>query len=202
MAKTYPSKGSKRKWSALSDEDHIHTSKLIRSFAEIEDRLTLLITLLSGTSEVRATTLMGKANISTKFRIAEELARITPKADALSKLAMVKNAGWTEILNRRNVLAHGSYVGTGESGHHHFFTNNAVFLEDGSKANEVHGIRPESIKEASDWADQMVQWMDQNLNVQALRETRLQQETLPHPKARHSRRKPKDAALPPQPSEE
>jgi hypothetical protein len=116
MARIYPSEKATVKPSELPDDIVLSIGKLVRACAEMEDILDLFICGLAEISESKATILLGRTAVTRRVEIALELAKLrTDEAVTVHKKAF--DSAFDDILYCRNVVSHGTFMGTSEHGY-------------------------------------------------------------------------------------
>ncbi len=156
--------------------------RLIRACAELEDCIKHYICLLADMSERNATIILGTTATRKRFEIAEELARVTGEAehDLFSKLA----GQLKDVIETRNSVAHGVYLGQNEKDGRLFFRIERPVKNDLREVIVlVAGVLPDDIKRQAARLEALIPEIEKHLRIEALREKRLQQTPQLHPKA-------------------
>lgn len=181
MPRTYGSKELEVKPADLPNEVLLAIGCLVRAVAEMEDILDLFIGNLAGLSESRTTIMLGRTAISRKLETAHELAK-TREDKALEHFKTAFDEGFNDILECRNVVAHGKFLGKTEEGYA-FLTANPGPVRDDSKIRIVVSYSARTIVALAHLAEIRLPEMERYLQLEERRAERLLRPLLPHSKA-------------------
>ena len=155
----------------LPDEALLAIAKIVRACADLEDVLNLWISKLAGTGQAKAAVLLGRSNISTKIAVAEGLANLSgTKSLRLHKAAFEDNI--SKLLTCRNAVAHGVCIGRDEEGSYGFMTNTTVSYEGIDLRRRADAYTVEELQEVARVGAMRVEFMDELLELQPLRDKR------------------------------
>ena len=98
--------------------------RLVRTFADIDDFLSLYICRLTNLNESQGFALLGRTAIGTKLQIAHSLAAMTSPQET-KELSTLFNANYADALRCRNAAAHGVLLGRTENDELAFLTTEA-----------------------------------------------------------------------------
>jgi hypothetical protein len=162
----------------MDDPTLVSIARIVRGAAELEHCLTLFIGQMVDTTEARAVILLGKVGWAERINIAKLIAKTR---DDLSEAA--HSAVFSEPLQRiidvRNVLAHGAYLGRTEMGNYAFMQVRAT--ETGLGA-PVWEITSDQLKLWADILEEIIPKAEEMLQLRELRD-RHREGLRPHPKA-------------------
>ena len=197
MARIYGSTKLEVKSTELPVAVMLAVGRLVRAVAEMEDILDLFIGSLAQLSESRTTIMLGRTAISKKLEIALDLAKTRDDA-ALGHFKAAFDQTFLDIIECRNVVAHGKLLGETKEGFAFLTTNPGPVRED-SKIRIVVSYAGKTIEALAALAEIRVPEMEAFLQVADQRAERLLRPLLPHSKAQlQGKRSPPS---PPQSSE-
>lgn len=171
-----------------SDEIYAAIGKIIRGFAEIEDILNLFIATVSGISESQASVLLGRTNIRTRISAAETLSSMRDDA-ALSVFKNAFGSGFSDLLDMRNAVAHGTLLGINAEGIICFKVGINLPPEGGQARSLVMGFTGKQLIAQGNAMAGYITLLESNLQLQKERRARFQSPLLAHPKGRKPSRK-------------
>jgi hypothetical protein len=167
----------------LDDQTLAEIGRLVRACAEIEDLVTFFICTLAEISETRATVLLGKIGITQRIQIARYLAQLSGDK-AVSVCNDAFDADFQAILDCRNAVAHGVFLGTVEEGRLAFLTRKTVRPETDAARQVVEAYAPVNIALYARTAEGAIPKLEAHLQVKELRRDRYLKPLSGHPKAK------------------
>ena len=167
----------------LDDQTLTEIGRLIRACAEIEDLVTFFICNLAEMSETRATVLLGRIGITQRIAIAKYLAQLSG-GGAVTLCKHAFDADFQTILDCRNAVAHGVFLGTVEEGRLAFLTRKTVLPETDAARQVVEAYLPANIALYARTAEGAIPKLEEYLKVKELRQNRYGKPLSGHPKAK------------------
>ncbi|WP_156950399.1 hypothetical protein [Hyphomonas oceanitis] len=167
----------------MTDDLYLAIGKIVRAVAEIDDILTLAISQLITVSESKTAVLLGRMQISRKIAVARMLAKMHDP-DVSEIFTKVFEQPFSDIIDLRNALAHGTLLGVTEGGDLYFESPEIERTEGEAVVARARGWPISSIL---GWASQMdayIQFFETGLQVQELRQGPSRREMQGHPKGR------------------
>lgn len=189
MKRTYASEPTKTKHHELDDETLVYVARIIRAFAEIDDRLTLRISQLAETSESTVAVLLGTIPISSKLSKAAYFAQSVSAAEAAAhkKLFTPEFDDWLGV---RNALAHSAYFGLADDEVHMVFAGSKTLTpNETGPIFEARGFDKAYLKGCADLSEQFVMKMTAEFGLEPLLERRRYKELSAHPKGQHKQKR-------------
>ncbi len=197
MSKTYPANPGKTTPCKIDDEVSAAIGRIIRSFAELDNCLTLYLSLLINLEESPTTILLGRMNITGKIQKAGYLASLS-KGTIKTTHKQLFDARFRAFLKCRNVLAHGSLLGKTDEGNFAFLINETIETDSENARFVVVAYSKETILQTADNMEIYMEDLIKELALQPLLDTRAQLPLLAHPKGRFLQRKQKKPEPQPQ----
>lgn len=100
----------------ITPDDLLHVGRLVRSWAIVEDAVTLWIAKITGMDFVHMLLMLGRQPVSSRLVLAGELAKSqSPETVALHK-RMFDNDTFHQVAKFRNAVAHGVIMGLTDDG--------------------------------------------------------------------------------------
>ncbi|MEO8724312.1 MAG: hypothetical protein ABI395_12500 [Sphingobium sp.] len=171
----------------LNDDMLLAMGRLIRSFAELEDIISLHLCNLASISEGQSLVLLGITGISKKLALATTFANALGGSAKQVTSECFENEAWRGMLRCRNVVAHGFLLGMTEQGKVAFRTTALTGADESTVGVEVATYAPGDFKEFADIADLATRQIEHELKVTSLRAERRAQRLVGHPKAQPTR---------------
>lgn len=200
MPKSYAHEPTEFVPGEIDDKVMLSIGKLIRAFAEIEDRIFVYLCLLAEVSETRGVVLFGSVPLQKKLEMAEYLAQTTGQKITDIHRA-VFNDTFKEALSLRNTVAHATFLGVEpKEGRLVFLTNKTSAPEAGSARLTVEGWLPENIIRFAESSGQFLESIEHHLMLKPSLEKRRSTTLQAHPKARRPRSNSQKRGAPPQSS--
>jgi hypothetical protein len=181
MGKSYGTKPVHLKKAKLTRPLFLAIGKLVRAMAEIEDMVDLHICNLAELSESKAFILLGRTAVTRRIEIAEALA-ILRTDDAHKVHKRMFDERYSDLVDCRNAVAHGTLIGKGEGRLYFLSSNPGGKPNDGRAPRQVSSYTPHQIIKNAELAQELVPHYERHLQVEVLRAERLQRPLTPHPK--------------------
>lgn len=185
----------------IDDATLIAIAQITRCVAEIEHCLTCFIGMLTGLGEMHVRIMLGRSAYSARLVVAEQLAKA--RSDhALSAYNAVFDEQMRALIDCRNTVCHGTYLGTTNLGTLAFLIDQANFSIEDKFGQTVHTYSPIGLQDLGQGAQLVIPKIEKILKIEAWRGTRLQRGLQLHPKAQKSRQPSKGQQSPPRSSPE
>ena len=183
----------------MSSETMQNIGIIIRTFSDIEEFLTLIITQDLKITELKVHILLGRLIISKKINKIQSLLALDGKDEKFSR---VFDSEFSNLLKIRNVLAHGFYLGPAEvdgQTAHIFRTSDLKEIGGDEEAiSEVYGLSDglisNAVKEILAYSEKIIE----EFELVPLLKNTVQRDLVRHKKARKPRRRGETRAPQPQ----
>lgn len=185
----------------LNDSVLLSIGRLVRNCAEIEDLTFLFICQLAEVSESKAVAMLGRTPLSQLKKVALYLAKMR-NDDALAAFKETFNDDFDRMIQCRNVVAHGVYLGLTAEGNYAFLTADTLDPEGGAATKIVRAYSATTLDAISQASFVWIKQMTERLKLDTLRDRRIGQSLADYRKGQSKAKKPSKHPLPPQPSEE
>lgn len=186
---------------ALGDDVLASVGKLMRAFAEIEEILSLFICALAKLNQSQSVILLGRAPLSKKLAMAEQLAAIAGGQHLARYSACFDIAEFKDAHTCRNIMAHGILLGLDSEGMLAFLTDKTDAPEGPSAIQLVASYSPATIAGWANWAANNIEPIASALGLRSWLKRHQPQALLPHRKGRLPKGSGGKQARPPQPSQ-
>ncbi len=198
MAKEYRRTSSGLQPFVITRDMHADMGRIVRACAEIEDIIRLFVCKLANVDEGLEIVLLGRATISSRLKIAGTLARAHGGKAKELFVTFFESENFKSIINCRNVIAHGVFLGRDEGGLLSFVTNTPDGTEEEGLRMEVVGLAEDHFRKVADAAEEFIPLLEHDLKVGASREARRKLTLAPHSKAQRQRTPSAKPKPPPQ----
>lgn len=156
-------------------------ARIVRACAEIESITDAYICKMTNLGEAIITTLIGPVALSRKVDIGIQLATlINNRTGANFKINM--NDDFKKLMQLRNAIAHGSFLGSDNAGNLLFQTNKVAGAEEGGVAVMVRAYHPEFISLSASYAEKLGPKLIDDLELQKWQQKRANSTLLNSPK--------------------
>lgn len=184
MSKVYPPDPDQADYVPIDEQSMNSIGRIIRSFAEIEDILTCFILSMARVQEAEGMLLLGRSAFRMKLDIGKKLALMHGQG-APAVFDSFFGGGFGSLLQCRNTLAHGVYLGRSSLGTYCFLTSDLMTPDETTAGSRVHSYKPEALRDLADQLELIIPKMEEQLNVAPLRQTRAGAMLHPDKRARH-----------------
>lgn len=172
----------------LPIEAMICIGRIIRAVAEIEDIVTLYLSALAKLSEGHAVILFGKEGYAKKVDFARKFATAHGREKLEEFKLNLENDAIRNVIEMRNVLAHGSYLGRAGDGRWAFQTVRQLELRPTEVVVEAISFGDRDFQHCAASAEKLVEILEAELRVKGARQRRRSGALGRHTKARTSRK--------------
>ena len=184
MPKTYASTPTGLTPGMIDDDVLLAIGRLVRACAELEDMLMLFICNLSGLSEAKTVVMLGRMPVSQRIEIAGRLAALYGQTVALEIHELCFDVNYKELVDCRNDVVHGVFLGYDEGGALAFLAQRASGVSEAAVRQQVASYSPAQIKEAADLTEERVRDYPAILKIEKKRAARARRMLFPHPAAK------------------
>lgn len=179
----YSRDGTELTPAVLDDATLLAIGRIFRAAAEIEDIVNLYLVRIAGMSEAHLAIMLGRAALSKKIDIARSFAKTHGEKEVERFKATLELHELFAAIEFRNTLAHGAMLGTTDEGRIAFRTAKQIGLDPTHLTLEVNSYLPAEFQHCADAMDQIVPWLEVQLDVAHTRAMRRAKTLHPHTKA-------------------
>ena len=163
--------------------------RIIRAVAEIEDIVTLYLSALAKLSDGHAIILFGRDGYVKKVDLARKFATAHGQEKLNEFKLHLENDAIRNVIEMRNVLAHGSYLGRTEDGRWAFRTVRQLELRSTEVVVEAASFGDQDFEHCATTSEQLVDILETELRVKGARQRRKEGALDRHTKARTPKRR-------------
>jgi hypothetical protein len=161
--------------------------RIVRAVAEIESIVTLYISALAKLSEGHAVILFGREGYAKKVDLARKFATAHGQEKLEEFRLNLENDAIRNVIEMRNVLAHGSYLGRTGDGRWAFQTVRQLELRSNEVVVEAISFGDLDFEHCATTSENLVEILEVNLRVRGARQRRQGTALNRHTKARPPR---------------
>ena len=182
----YPTTPPKLSQPPLPDELIALIGRMVRAIADVENLVTLYIIKLTNLTESQAVVLLGRLALKSRIDTAGKLARLSgPDEHDSFKAAFGHDMG--RVIECRNALTHGIYLGADEKGQFFFRTDKESEIQTEILGLTTTGYSIDSIRTHVEAVEGHLLGLAERLQLEGMLQVRQQTRLVPHRKAHKTR---------------
>lgn len=183
IIQNYAEEGTEIEAVKLPNEALFCVGRIIRAVAEIEDIVTLYLSTLAKLSEGHAIILFGRDGYVKKVDLARRFATAHGQEKLDEFKAHLENDAIKNVIEMRNVLAHGSFLGRTDDGRWAFRTVRQLELRSTEIVVEATSFGDQDFEHCAATSEKLVEILENELRLKGVRQQRKSGPLGPHTKA-------------------